>query len=75
MHSDAEKILLQGQNSMLHLLSDIYQNDLLLIELIRSGENRPEVLAAIARNVRSGLYVLDGLGDNLRAILESNPNL
>lgn len=72
MHSDAEKILLQGQESMLHILRDMFQNDLVLIELIRSGKSRPEALAAVAQNVRSGLYTIDALGDNVRGLLVSN---
>lgn len=74
MQSNTEKIVLQGHDSMLHLLCDMYQSDLILIELIRSGEYRPEALAAVARNARSGLYILDGLGDDVRALLQSNLN-
>jgi len=72
MHSDAEQILLKGHDSVLHILRNICHNHLLLIELIRSGQSRPESLATIAQNVRSGLYILDGLGDNVRALLEPN---
>jgi hypothetical protein len=74
MQSNTEQILLQGQDSVLHILRDILQNDLLFIELIRSGQSRPEALAAVAQNVRSGLYALDGLGDDVRELLESNLN-
>ena len=69
MHSDAEKILLQAQDSVLHILRDVLRNDLLIIELIRSGESRPEVLAAVGHSVRSGLYTLDNLGDSVRPLL------
>ncbi len=60
---------------MLHLLRDIYQNDLILIELIRSGGCPPKALAVIAQNVRSGLYTLDGLYDHVRELLENRPTV
>ena len=72
MQSESEKILLQGQQSLLHILRDVLQNDLLIIELIRSGESRPVVLAAVGHSVRSGLYTLDDLGDHLRELLRPN---
>ena len=74
MHGDAEKILLQGQDSVLHILRGVLQNDLVLIELIRSGECPPKALATIGQNVRSALYKLDALGDDVRELLESNPH-
>jgi len=69
MQSNTEQILLQGHESVLQILRDVLRNDLLIIELIRSGESRPEVLAAVGHSVRSGLYSLDGLGDRVRPLL------
>jgi hypothetical protein len=71
MQSDTEKIVLQRRESVLHILCDLFQNDLILIEQVRSGKVQPEALAKVALNVRSGLYILDGLGDDVQEILAS----
>ena len=66
MTSDIEKILLQGQDSIRQMLYKIFQNELMFIELIRSGKSQPEALVAIAQNVRSGLYTIDAMGDSIQ---------
>lgn len=71
MNSDHDEIL-RLHSKMIQaaytVLARFAQTDMILIELIQSGEVSPKALAVAARNVESTAHTLDIFGDELREL-------